>query len=48
MAAGRSRQDDVHNAMARRRRRLEERTSMAAIVKVEARTSRSSTEEEVY
>jgi len=30
MAAGRSRQDDVHNAMARRRR-LDERTSMAAI-----------------
>jgi hypothetical protein len=47
MAAGRSRQDDVHNAMARRRR-LEERTSLAAIVKVEARTSRSSTDEEVY
>jgi len=37
MAAGRisSRQDDVHNATARRRRRLDdERTSLAAIVKV--------------
>jgi hypothetical protein len=35
MAAGRSsRQDDVHNATARRRRLDDERTSLAAIVKV--------------